>query len=114
MNKTTAQNFFEIMEIAQKYHNTNMAGQGIDEQTTDADALRVIQLCAEIRRDNGEIGARYCADARQARYDLTESIVEATKTALAEGWVDVDIVATLDANAEVIDECIYDATGVKL
>lgn len=52
MNETTKRNFFEIMEIAHKFHNANMGGQSISASETDADALRIIKLCEEIRRDN--------------------------------------------------------------
>ena len=70
MNKTTRDNFFEIMGIAQKYHNANMIGQDMDEQTTDADALRVIELCAEIRRDNGAAGEQAVNDSLDAKHAL--------------------------------------------
>lgn len=70
MNETTKRNFFEIMEIAQKYHNANMTGQDMDERTTDADALRIIQLCAEIRRDNGDTGEYAVNDSLDAKHEL--------------------------------------------
>lgn len=76
MNKTTIQNFFEIMEIAQKYHNANMCHQEIDESTTDKDALRVIELCAEIRRDNGETGEQAVGDSLCAKDNLIYAISE--------------------------------------
>lgn len=70
MNKTTRDNFFEIMEIAQKYHNAAMTGQDINEQTTDANALRVIELCTEIRRDNGLTGEHAVNDSLDAKHAL--------------------------------------------
>lgn len=76
MNETTKRNFFEIMEIAQKYHNANMTGQGIDQKTTDADALRVIELCAEIRRDNGDTGAQAVNDSMDARHYMIQDIAD--------------------------------------
>lgn len=77
MNETTKRNFFEIMEIAQKYHNANMTGNEINEQETDADALRVIRLCAEIRRDNGDTGDWAVNESLDARHALTQDIADA-------------------------------------
>lgn len=70
MNKTTRDNFFEIMGIAQKYHNANMGSYPIPEIETEKDALRVIELCAEIRRDNGATGERAVNDSLDAKHAL--------------------------------------------
>lgn len=76
MNETTKRNFFEIMKMAQKYHNANMTGQDIGERETDADALRVIELCAEIRRDNGLTGQQAVTDSLDAKHDLICAIAD--------------------------------------
>lgn len=45
--------FFNIMEIAQKWHNANMAGRAMDEQTAKADGLEILNLAREIINQNG-------------------------------------------------------------
>lgn len=76
MNETTKRNFFLIMEIAQKYHNANMTGGIISEQDTDVDALRIIELCAQIRRDNGDMGYQATKDALYAKHSLVREIAD--------------------------------------
>lgn len=76
MNNEITKAFFEIMEIAQKYHNANMTGNTIDPETIDADALRVFNLAREIRRDNDETGQAF-NDALDARHYLIQEIANA-------------------------------------
>ena len=48
--------FFDIMEIAQKWHNANMTGQTMDEQTAKADGLEILNLAREIINQNDPAG----------------------------------------------------------
>lgn len=48
----THKNFFKIMEIAQKWHNANMTGRAVDEQTAKADGLEILNLAREIINQN--------------------------------------------------------------
>lgn len=75
MNNEITKAFFEIMEITQKYHNANMAGDTIDPDTIDADAIIIQDLTRDILYQADESGEMLnkCDAAQRGIIDLIKA-----------------------------------------
>lgn len=109
------------MEIAQKYHNANMAGNTIDPDTIDADAWRVFNLARQIRRDNDDANpdGQALNNALDARHYLIQEIADAAVAYVTDEYpdaakVDIDYSAIGAEHSKEIDDYCVQVASVGL
>lgn len=86
----THKNFFKIMEIAQKWHNANMAGRTMDEQTAQADGLEILKLAREIINQNDTDRTIETASL-DSQFDLVNLIADNALDYLPDGQTKPDL-----------------------
>lgn len=85
----THNNFFKIMEIAQKWHNAHMAGRAMDEQTAKTDGLEILNLAREIINQNDTY--RTILNASAAQFELVNIIADNALEYLPDGQAKPDL-----------------------
>lgn len=86
----TQKNFFKIMEIAQKWHNANMTGRAMDEQTAQADGLEILKLAREIINQNDTDRTIETASA-DSQFELVNIIADNALEYLPNGQTKPDL-----------------------
>ena len=82
--------FFDIMEIAQKWHNANMIGQTMDEQTAKADGLEILNLAREIINQN-DIDRTILNASADSQFELVNIIADNALEYLPDGQAKPDL-----------------------